>query len=71
VFFITDFSLHFVIAVLYFRSPKERVRLEEAGISRKVINDAITQFILEVIVKHGKPAQRLCNKDPFTLKSIK
>ena len=26
---------------------------------------------LEIIVKHGKPAERLCNKDPFTLKSTK
>ena len=26
---------------------------------------------LELIVKHGKPAERLCNKDPFTLKSTK
>nr|CAB3267200.1 protein-tyrosine sulfotransferase 1-like [Phallusia mammillata] len=54
----------------WLKSPKERVRLEEAGVSKEVINDAITQFILEVIVKHGHPAQRLCNKDPFTLKSI-
>ena len=26
---------------------------------------------LEIIVRHGKPAERLCNKDPFTLKSTK
>ena len=25
--------------------------------------------MLEVIVGHGEPAQRLCNKDPFTIKS--
>lgn len=28
------------------------------------------QFILEVVVRHGEPANYLCNKDPFTLKSI-
>lgn len=52
------------------KSSKERMRLREAGITEDVINSAITQFILEVIVKHGKPAPYLCNKDPFTLKSI-
>ena len=25
--------------------------------------------MLEVIVRHGEPAPRLCNKDPFTIKS--
>lgn len=54
----------------WFRSSKERVRLKEAGVTEEVMNEAITQFILEVIVKHGKPAPYLCNKDPFTMKSI-
>ena len=27
--------------------------------------------MLEVIVRHGEPAPRLCNKDPFTIKSAK
>lgn len=26
-------------------------------------------FFLQVIVRHGAPAERFCNKDPFTLKS--
>ena len=26
-------------------------------------------FTLQVIVGHGKPAPRLCNKDPFTLRA--
>ena len=46
-------------------------RLENAGITSQVMDDAITQFILEVIVKHGKFANRLCNKDPLTLKFTK
>lgn len=29
----------------------------------------MSAFILEVIAKHGDPAPRLCNKDPFTMKS--
>jgi len=58
------------ISKFYFRSP-EKDRLEKAGISQQVINEAIAQFILEIIVEHGKFAERLCNKDPFTMKSIK
>ena len=34
----------------------------------QVIGDAVASFIMEVVVKHGEPAPRLCNKDPFTLK---
>ncbi|KAI5716129.1 hypothetical protein M8J76_001432 [Diaphorina citri] len=34
-----------------------------------VINAAIAAFCLEVIARHGEPAERLCNKDPLTLKS--
>lgn len=44
-------------------------RLREAGLTDSVLNDAISSFILNIIVKHGKPADRLCNKDPFTLRS--
>ncbi len=51
------------------KSPKESKRLKEAGLSDEVIDSALSAFILEVIAKHGEPAPRLCNKDPFTLKS--
>lgn len=34
----------------------------------QVLNSAIAQFCLEIIAKHGDAAQRLCNKDPLTLK---
>lgn len=51
------------------RSAKEKERLEQAGISEDILNSAITQFVLEIIVKHGEPAEFLCNKDPFALKS--
>ncbi|XP_012552268.1 protein-tyrosine sulfotransferase [Bombyx mori] len=50
------------------RSQKESVRLEQAGVSRAVLNNAIAAFCLEVIVRHGDPAPRLCNKDPLVLK---
>lgn len=52
----------------WIKSEKESLRLEEAGISKEVMNSAIAQFCLEIIAKHGDPAPRLCNKDPLTLK---
>ncbi|KAI1721295.1 sulfotransferase family domain-containing protein [Ditylenchus destructor] len=51
------------------KSEKEWRRLQEAGVNDNVINAAISSFIVEVIAGHGLPAERLCNKDPFTLKS--
>ncbi|KAL7078867.1 hypothetical protein ACQ4LE_001871 [Meloidogyne hapla] len=51
------------------KSEKEWRRLQEAGVDEKVINSAISAFIVNVIIGHGDPAPRLCNKDPFTLKS--
>lgn len=51
------------------RSAKESMRLQEAGVTDEVLDEAIASFILDIIVNHGQPASRLCNKDPFTLKS--
>jgi hypothetical protein len=34
----------------------------------EIIDSAVGSFILEVIVKHGKTAQHLCNKDPLVLR---
>lgn len=51
------------------KSEKESVRLKEAGVSDQVLDSAVAAFVLEVITRHGEPADRLCNKDPFTLKS--
>ena len=51
------------------KSETERRRLSEAGITNDVIDHALKAFILEVIARHGEAAPRLCNKDPFTLKS--
>lgn len=53
----------------WYKSEKEAKRLELAGVTPYVVDEAIKQFILEVIVRHGEPAKYLCNKDPFTLKS--
>lgn len=50
------------------RSPKESMRLEQAGVSKRVLDNAVAAFCLEVIARHGEPAPRLCNKDPLVLK---
>lgn len=50
-------------------APFESQRLLEAGITSEVLDRAVGAFMLEIIARHGKPAKRLCNKDPFTLKS--
>lgn len=54
----------------WIRSSKEHARLLEAGLTDDVVDDAISAFMLEIIAKHGAPAPRLCNKDPFVLKSM-
>nr|XP_034954963.1 protein-tyrosine sulfotransferase 2 [Zootoca vivipara]XP_034954964.1 protein-tyrosine sulfotransferase 2 [Zootoca vivipara]XP_034954965.1 protein-tyrosine sulfotransferase 2 [Zootoca vivipara] len=51
------------------KSGREKMRLDEAGVTDQVLDAAMQAFILEVIAKHGEPARYLCNKDPFTLKS--
>ncbi|CAL1543362.1 unnamed protein product [Lymnaea stagnalis] len=51
------------------KSPIEKRRLEEAGVTAEVLDSAVRAFILEIIAKHGSAAPHLCNKDPFTLKS--
>ena len=52
------------------RSDLEMTRLKEAKITEEVLNSALGAYILSIISKHGEPAQRLCNKDPFTLRSM-
>ncbi|XP_022086448.1 protein-tyrosine sulfotransferase 1-like [Acanthaster planci] len=54
----------------WMNNQRERDRLLEAGIDDEVMNDAVAAFVLEVMAKHGEPAKRLCNKDPFTLSSL-
>ncbi|CAG2100710.1 unnamed protein product [Medioppia subpectinata] len=53
----------------WLKAPFESRRLSEAGITAEVLDAAVGAFILEIIAKHGTPAPRLCNKDPFTLRS--
>ena len=53
----------------WMKAPVESRRLKEAGITSDVLDSAVAAFILEIIAKHGPPSKRLCNKDPFTLRS--
>lgn len=50
------------------KTPRERARLAEAGLSDQVLNSAVAAFIRKIIEGHGEPADWLCNKDPFTMK---
>jgi len=56
-----------LLKTFFCSTPILNNRLKDAGISDEVLNDAVAQFILEIIVKHGKPAKRFCNKDPMIL----
>jgi len=56
------------LATQWNKSAKESNRLREAGLTDDILGSAVSAFVLEVIVKHGEAAPRLCNKDPFTLK---
>nr|XP_015222957.1 PREDICTED: protein-tyrosine sulfotransferase 1 isoform X1 [Lepisosteus oculatus]XP_015222958.1 PREDICTED: protein-tyrosine sulfotransferase 1 isoform X1 [Lepisosteus oculatus] len=55
---------------MWSRSGREKMRLDEAGVTDEVLDSAMQAFLLEIIVKHGEPAAYLCNKDPFALKSL-
>ena len=52
------------------KSQLEMTRLKEAKIDENVLNNALAAYILSIISLHGEPAPRLCNKDPFTLRSM-
>lgn len=53
------------------KSQLEMSRLEAAHISKKVLQNALGAYILSIITQHGDPAPRLCNKDPFSLRSMR
>lgn len=52
------------------KSELEMTRLKEAHIDEQVLNEALGAYMLSIISQHGEPANRLCNKDPFTLRSM-
>ena len=45
-----------------YASDNEKARLSQGGVTNDVIDSAVTSFVLQSIVQHGPPADRLCNK---------
>ena len=52
------------------KSQREMKRLLQAKITESVLDNALAAYILSIISQHGERALRLCNKDPFALKSM-
>jgi len=60
------------------RSESETTYLDAAGLTNDTIDSALAAYILTVLTHHGVrsvartsgPAHLLCNKDPFTLRSM-
>ena len=52
------------------QSKIEMTRLLDAKVNPEVMDKAIGAYILSVIANHGPLAQRLCNKDPLTLRQM-
>ena len=48
-------SILFCWNLCFYRSSKEKQRLDEAGVTKDVVDQAMTQFIMEIIVRHGTP----------------
>ena len=52
------------------KSRLEMTRLQEAKITEDILDKALGSYMLSIIVDHGEAAPRLCNKDPFALRSM-
>jgi len=53
----------------WMKNERESTRLQEAGLGSDVLDTALAEYILEVVARHSDASPRLCNKDPFTLKT--
>jgi hypothetical protein len=53
------------------KSKIEKERLEAGGMSDYIIDSAIAQFILQIMLKQGEIAEHLCNKDPQLVNHLK
>ncbi len=61
---------HLIPKVIFFRndminSKADMVYMKSAGVTESVIDAAMSAFIMEIMVKHGQPAEHMCNKDPL------
>lgn len=50
------------------QSEKEKERLKYAGMSDDLIDSAVAQFLLQVLLKHEKLTPNICNKDIYIFK---
>ena len=53
----------------HLRHSSEQVRLEQAGITSSLLNNALRSYIMEILVEHNKNAPFLCAKDPTLAQS--
>lgn len=53
---------------MWFYVKNESVRLQEAGISRSVMDAAVSAFTLELMSRTGEPSRYLCNQDLLSVK---
>jgi len=53
------------------KSKIEKERLEHASMSDDIMDSAIAQFILQIMLKQGEIAEHLCNKDPQLVNHLK
>ena len=51
----------------WMKSEKEHKRLQEAGFTDEILDDATRAFISDIIAANGPMAAHLCNKDPLVL----
>lgn len=47
----------------------EATKLHAAGVTESIIDKALANFIMSVLVEHGEATRILCNKDPYTLEN--
>uniref|UniRef100_A0AC35TIY7 Protein-tyrosine sulfotransferase n=1 Tax=Rhabditophanes sp. KR3021 TaxID=114890 RepID=A0AC35TIY7_9BILA len=58
----------YLLSILTFWERKDhKEMLDDAGVTRDVLNKAVRSFISEIIVNHGDKAPIYCNKDPLNL----
>jgi len=71
-FSIHDFQGSFLFSAypLPVSAPLKRLFPVSSCVLAQIISCSHSVLMFQVIVGHGEPAPRLCNKDPFALKSL-
>jgi protein-tyrosine sulfotransferase len=61
---------HLIPKMIFFRNELMAAKRDQV-VDPAVIDAAASAFILDIIVKHAKPAQFMCNKDPLVARYAK